>query len=109
MFYYMHDTANTSFFIFSFSILAVTFFSILAVTFLKYSSVRSQSTLIKCKKKGFSQKKGEKKKFFFLPALENGTEPDTGHGVHLNTSFALPFPVQSDERHILTKKVLQKD
>jgi hypothetical protein len=52
--------------------------------------------------------KKRQKDFFFLPALEKGTELDIGHNVHLNTLFALPFPVQSDERHILAKKKLQK-
>jgi hypothetical protein len=49
-------------------------------------------------------KKKAKRFFFFLPAVEKGTELDIGHNVHLNTLFALPFPVQSDERHILAKK-----
>jgi hypothetical protein len=62
MFYYMHDTATTSFFIFSFSILAVTFF--------KYNSVRSQSTLIKCKKRAFLKKRA--KNFFFLAGIRKG-------------------------------------
>jgi hypothetical protein len=52
--------------------------------------------------------KKRQKDFFFLPAVEKGTELDIGHNVHLNTLFALPFPVQSDERHILAKKKTAK-
>jgi hypothetical protein len=53
-------------------------------------------------------KKRQKKFFCFFPALEKGTGLDIKHNVHLNTLFALPFPVQSDERHILAKKKAAK-
>ncbi len=53
-------------------------------------------------------KKRQKFFFCFFPALEKGTGLDIRHNVHLNTLFALPFPVQSAERHILAKKKAAK-
>ena len=91
MFYYIHVKATSKFSIFPSQFSLFLFFN--------FNCIRPLSTLINCKRKNNTEIF-----FFFFPA---GTELDIIHNIHLNTLFALPFPVQSDGRHILAKKKLQ--